>query len=94
MNSLLSALESCEAHFATITETKLESDPPFLEGYTWLKKNRNIKQGGGVAIAIRNDILSQVRIIDKVEPDDDTKYYGWQLETGIGKNQSTLKTLP
>jgi hypothetical protein len=87
MNSLLSALESCEAHFATITETKLESDPPFLEGYTWLKKNRNIKQGGGVAIAIRNDILSQVRIIDKVEPDDDTEI----LWVAVG-NRNTQKS--
>ena len=64
---------SAEAHIATITETKLEGDPPSMNGYTWIKKNRTNRCGGGVAIAIRNDIISQVRMIDNIEPDDETE---------------------
>ena len=58
-----------------------------MDGYTWLTKNRHTKQGGGVAIAIRNDIISQVRIIDKVEPDDDTEILWVAVENrNKGKN--------
>ena len=89
----MSALESAEAHFATIAETKLESDPPAVNGYSWLKKNRKNRQGGGVAIAIRNDILPQVRMIDKVEPDEDTEIMWVAVNTKENNKTKHTKNL-
>ena len=89
VESLYSALVSTEAHFATIVETKLEGDPPSLNGYTWVKKNRSHRCGGGVAIAIRNDIIPQVRMIDNIEPDDETEIMWVAVEN---KNKSKTQT--
>ena len=57
-----------------------------MNGYTWIKKNRNNRWGGGVAIAIRNDIISQVRMIDNIEPDDETEIL-WLAVENKNKNK-------
>ena len=38
-----------------------------IDGYSWFTRNRKKNQGGGVAIVVRNDLISKVRTIDKVE---------------------------
>ena len=66
-SSLETILIQEEIHIATVAETKLQGPPPRIEGYSWFTKNRKNSPGGGVAILARNDIISKVRTIDKVE---------------------------
>ena len=55
INSLQTAAETHGSHVITIAETK--QIPPKLEGYSdWMYKNRKDKGGGGVSIAVRDDL--------------------------------------
>ena len=47
-----------KADIALITETK--GQPPAIEGFTWMAKNREKGKGGGVAIGTRNKAGFQV----------------------------------
>ncbi len=59
MNSLKTILIQEDIHIATIAETKLRGQPPSIDGYSWINKNRQRGAGGGIAILIRNDILQR-----------------------------------
>ena len=65
--SLHTALTQEGIHIATVAETKLQGPPPRIDGYSWFTRNRKKNQGGGVAVVVRNDLISKVRTIDKVE---------------------------
>ena len=55
IESLQTAAETYGCHVVTVAETK--QVPPRLAGYSeWMTKNRKHNGGGGVAIAVRNDI--------------------------------------
>ena len=47
-------MKETECDIAFITETK--GEPPIITGYKWYTKNRQTKKGGGVAIAVREEI--------------------------------------
>jgi hypothetical protein len=57
-------------HVITLAETKLHNIPPQLTNYTWITRNRPHKEGGGVAILIRNDITQKTSTITNLEDQD------------------------
>jgi hypothetical protein len=54
MKSLKEVTDAEETDIVLMTETK--SKPPILEGYTWYDLQRGQGKGGGVAIAVKDDI--------------------------------------
>ena len=56
-----------QPHIITLAETKLQSKPPILKNYSWLTKNRQNREGGGVAILIRNDIAPKTTKVTNIE---------------------------
>ena len=68
--SLLTAAQTNSSHIITLAETKITSHPPKINGYSWLTKNRNYNQGGGVAILIRDDIKHTCQQITDLEDQD------------------------
>ena len=66
-NSLLTAVQTNSSHIITLTETKITSHLPKINGYSWLTKNRNYNQGGGVAILIRDDIKHTCQKVTDLE---------------------------
>ena len=73
IDSLHSAATATETDIITVVETKLDSAPPNLEKYSWVTRNRTVGKGGGVGIAIHNNILKQVSVIENIESDEDTE---------------------
>ena len=69
-NSLITAAQTNSSHIITLAETKITSHPPKINGYSWLTKNRNYNQGGGVAILIRDDIKHTCQQITDLEDQD------------------------
>ena len=69
MPSLTSAAIANDSHIVAVTETKTNTAPPALEGYTWEWKNRK-GEGGGVAIAIRDDLRPSARPVQNIETED------------------------
>lgn len=68
MSSLKSAVECNGSHIVAITETKISTgNPPKLDNFTWNTKNRANKKGGGVAIAVRNDIVQYSSPVGNIE---------------------------
>jgi hypothetical protein len=68
INSLQSATELHSSHIVAVCETKVKSEnPPALQGYEWTTRNRVGRQGGGVAIAIRNDIVKYTSPVNDLE---------------------------
>ena len=67
IDSLKTAAKTHNSHILTITETKIQGDMPKLEGYEWISKNRTGKEGGGIAIAVRNDLTNNVTRVDDLE---------------------------
>ena len=57
-----------ETDIAMLTETK--GKPPALDGFTWYSKERKNGKGGGVAIAIRNNLINHVNQPSVVESDE------------------------
>ena len=51
-----------------LTETK--GLPPTLAGYTWVSKERKTGKGGGVAIAIKNNLVNHVSTPNITEKDE------------------------
>ncbi len=56
IESIKNNLQTYECDIYCITETKLKSEPPPIEGYKWETKNRSNRQGGGVAILIKSSL--------------------------------------
>ena len=86
MDSLKTAAKMQNAHIITITETKTTGSPPQLDGYTWISKGRTGRLGGGVAMAIRNDIEKNVTQILDLE-DQNQEILWTQVKHG---NQKTF----
>ena len=69
-SSLKSAAEAAQATVLTITETG--GKPPNIEGYKWIDtKERKKKGGGGVAIAVREDLLHRTSQPTNLEKADE-----------------------
>ena len=73
-NGIMSKLQSLEDNLQSekpdiycITETKLQGNPPNIQGYSWETKNRSNKNGGGIAILINNQLVNQVTRIENLE---------------------------
>ena len=50
-------------HLFLVTETQLKSDTGFLiQGYTFYSRRREGRDGGGVAILVRDDIKSNILV--------------------------------
>ena len=83
MASLQTAVDTAKCHIVTIAETK--GPPPKLNGYaTWYSKSRTGRDGGGVAIAAREDIANSVQIVDELE-DHDQEIIWVQINTSKHK---------
>ena len=65
-------------------ETKIQGDMPKLEGYKWISKNRTGKEGGGIAIAVRNDLTNNVTRVDDLE-DQDQEVIWVEIRSGLQK---------
>ena len=61
VDSLVNAIKCHESHIVALTETKLESYPPYIEGYKWMTKNRKNKQGGGVAFMVKEELVNRTK---------------------------------
>ena len=70
IKSLKSAAETYQAHFILISEARLKGKPPILQGYSWITKNRTKTTGGGVAIAIRDEVQHLIKEIKDIEDQD------------------------
>jgi len=70
MESLASAATMSEADIITLAETKLRGPPPRLQGYKWIWRNRQAKNGGGVAILVKEQLQKQVREVRDLETHD------------------------
>ena len=68
-----------DAHIVTLTETKLGTIPPKINGYTWISKNR--KEGaGGIAILVSEQIKNKTKNTHFLE-EDDTEILWAEIET-------------
>ena len=67
--SLASAAAANDSHIITLAETKLGPQPPRIEGYQWINKNR-ITNGGGVAILLRTDVAHMCKEVTDLEDHD------------------------
>ena len=65
--SLITAAQTCNSHIITLSETKLTSHPPQMEGYSWITQNRTQNKGGGTGILIRNDIIHTCQQVTDLE---------------------------
>ena len=70
IDNLKTAAKTHNSHVIAITETKIQGDMPKLEGYEWISKNRTGKEGGGIAIAVRNDLTNNATLVDDLEDQD------------------------
>ena len=82
IDSLKTATKTHNSHIITITETKIQGDMPKLEGYEWISKNRTGKEGGGIAIAVRNDLTNNVTRVDQ---DQDQEVIWVEIRSGPQK---------
>ena len=48
-------------------ETKFSNEPLPIKGYKWFYKNRKNREGGGVAIAARKDLLKSTTEVENLE---------------------------
>lgn len=70
IQSLESIAQITKPHIITLAETKLKQNTPQLNNYTWITRNRTQREGGGVAILIRNDIKQRTKIVTDIENND------------------------
>ena len=79
IKSIESAAKTQAAHIIAITETK--GPAPKIEGYSnWYEKTRNDTRGGGVAIAVREDLINKCQPVEDIE--DQNQEVKWiQLST-------------
>ena len=62
IKSLEEVMTTEETDIAMLTETK--GQPPAIEGYTWYSKERKKCKGGGVAIAVKNNMANITSILE------------------------------
>ena len=67
VTSPITAAQTCNSHIITLSETKLTSLPPQMEGYSWITQNRTQNKGGGTGILIRNDIIHTCQQVTDLE---------------------------
>ena len=72
-------LKMHETHISALTETKLGSIPPKIEGYTWITKNKH-SGTGGIALMVKNKLANITKTPEFLE-DDDTEILWCELET-------------
>ena len=84
MDSLKIAAKLHNAHIITITETKTITEPPKLDGYKWIPKSRKGRLGGGVAMAVRQDIANNVKEVPDLE-DQNQEVLWTQVSHGTQK---------
>jgi len=83
MISLETAADTYEAHIIAITETK--NLPPIAKGYSrWISKERKGRMGGGVAIAVRQDLSSKISKVEDLGEEDQEIVW---IELRITNNQ-------
>ena len=83
ITSLQAAADSQNSHIVAIAETK--GNPPALEGYApWYHKPRPDRNGGGVAITVRNDLKCNTQIVDDLE--DNNQEIIW-IQISINKKK-------
>ena len=87
-------------HIAGIIETHLgKGETIYIEGYKWVGKERNDKQGGGLGFLIRNDIANMTETQDHHDPITETLwlkiYTNPPIHIGIkyGKQENTRAEL-
>ena len=68
MRSLKEVISTEETDIAMLTETK--GHPPAMEGYTWYSKERKNGKGGGVAIAVKNELANNTTMPEINEGDE------------------------
>lgn len=61
IQSLQNAVDLHQSHICLIVETK--GKPPMLKGYKWESEINSQASKGGIAIAVRNDLLQHIKII-------------------------------
>ena len=81
ISSLETVMKSEESDIALITETK--GHPPKMQGYEWFHRERMGKKGGGVAIAVKNDIARYTKRVTDIEDQDQEVIW---IETNIPGN--------
>ena len=71
MQSLESAAKISDAKVICLAETKIGSTTPTVQGFTWIEnKYRKNKEGGGVAILVRNDCIHLTKEVQGLETQD------------------------
>ena len=70
ITSLISAANAANAHIIGLAETKIGKTPQYIKGYEWINKPRTNKNGGGVAILIREDIKHLTEVVNDLEDHD------------------------
>ena len=68
--SIEAAAHALEVHIVAVAETKAKAKPNKIKGYRWKHLPREGKDGGGVAMAIREDILKVTRELKLLETQD------------------------
>ena len=83
ITSLQAAADSQKSHIVAIAETK--GNPPALEGYApWYHKPKPDRNGGGVAITVRNDLKHNTQIVDDLK--DNNQEIIW-IQISISKKK-------
>ena len=67
MKRFKDTIQTHETHIGAMTEMKLEDIPPLIDRCKWITRNRQHREGGGVALLIRQDLLTKVREITDQE---------------------------
>ena len=84
IKSIETAALAQSAHVICITETR--GPAPRIDGYSkWYEKVRDQSKGGGVAIAVRDDIANKCQPVDDIE-DVDQEVKWAQITTQQNKN--------
>ncbi len=70
ITSLTSAMKEQETSIALIAETKLEAEPPKIDEYKWMPRNRNVRKGGGVAIIYHESLTNNIKPLENIEKEN------------------------
>ena len=84
VESLNIAINNFQPDICSITETKLTTSPPNITNYAWEYKNRNNRNGGGVAQLIKNDLVKNTCRTQNIE-DQNQEILWTQIKNGTKK---------